>query len=138
MYVKLTRKLCTATKNQNNLTNWLKTISMSSCLIWNMLGFVWVYWCCGCHFYLYWKPEYPEKNNDLLEVIGNLYHIELDNTLNHGLESNLIILVVINTDCIGRCKSNNRTIMAVCHSIRTLAEEGVCYISMHPEFYMLA
>jgi hypothetical protein len=57
----------------------------------------------GGQFYLWRKPENPEKTTDLSQIIDKLYHVMLYHSpwSRFGLTS-----VVIGTDCIGSCKSN--------------------------------
>jgi hypothetical protein len=52
-------------------------------------------------FFLWRKPEYPEKTTDLSQVTDKLYHI---------MRFELTTSVVIDTGCIGSCKSNYHTI----------------------------
>jgi hypothetical protein len=63
----------------------------------------------GGQFYCWRKLEYPEKTIELSQVNDKLYHICIECKPQWtGFE--LIILVVIGTDCTGSCKSNYHTI----------------------------
>jgi hypothetical protein len=70
---------------------------------------------------IYWwrKQEYLEKTTDLSQVTEKFNHIMLYRVLLAYAGFELTTLVVISTDCTGRCKSNYPMIMTMTAATKT-------------------
>ena len=73
----------------------------------------------GSQIYWWRKQEYPEKTTKLMQVMETLSHNVVSSSPRHEQCSNSQILVVIGTDCIDSCKSNNHAFMGntTCNNI---------------------